>query len=154
MLKTARVSGALLCALVTLAGACAPPVPGTVIDSAAVDLDDWNAVRERAHGQTVRWWLYGGDDRVNRYIDEHVTPAAAERGITLRRIPVADTAGAVQRVVAESQANKTDGSVDLIWVNGENFALGRRSGLWLDGWAGRLPNARYVDPATVEEDFG
>lgn len=154
LLKTARVHGALLCALVSLLGACAPPVPGTVIDRAALDLGDWDAVRERAHGQTVRWWLYGGDDRVNRYIDEHVTPAAAERGITLRRIPVADTADAVQRVVAEAQADKADGSVDLIWVNGENFALGRRSGLWLDGWAGRLPNARYVDPATVEEDFG
>lgn len=154
MLKTARIPGALLCAVVSLAGACAPSVPGPVVDRAAVDLGDWHAVRERARGQAVRWWLYGGDDRVNRYVDEHVAPAAAERGIALRRVPVADTADAVQRVVAEVQADKTDGSVDLIWVNGENFALGKRSGLWLDGWAGRLPNARYVDPTTVEEDFG
>ncbi|CAN5444364.1 ABC transporter substrate-binding protein [soil metagenome] len=115
---------------------------------------DWAAVQARAHGQTVRWWLYGGDERVNRYIDEHVAPAAAELGVTLERVPVADTADAVQRVVAETQAGEAEGSVDLIWINGENFALGKEAGLWLDGWAPELPNARYVDPSTVATDFG
>jgi putative thiamine transport system substrate-binding protein len=34
-----------------------------------------------------------------------------------------DTAEAVARVVAEKAAGRTEGgSVDLIWINGENFA--------------------------------
>lgn len=122
--------------------------------AAAPDVADWPAVRAAADGQTVRWWLYGGDERINRYIDEHVVPAAARQGVTLERVPVADTADAVQRVVAEVQAGQADGSVDLIWINGENFAVGKRAGLWLKDWAGRLPNARYVDPATADTDFG
>jgi putative spermidine/putrescine transport system substrate-binding protein len=118
------------------------------------DADDWATVLEEADGQTVRWWLYGGDERVNRYIDERVIPAAAELGVELERVPIADTADAVQRVVAETQAGETAGSVDLIWINGENFALGKRAGLWSDDWASNLPNASLVDPGTVATDFG
>lgn len=65
----------------------------------------------------MQWWLFGGDDRVNDYIDEHVTPAAAELGVAIRRVPISDTADAVQRVVAEARASETAGSVDLIWIN-------------------------------------
>ena len=131
----------------------APAAAGTSADEHPSP-QDWEAVEDAAEGQTVRWWLYGGDERVNRYIDEHVVPAAAELGVTLERVPITDTADAVQRVVAERQAGEEDGSVDLIWINGENFALGKRAGLWLEDWAGDLPNRRYVDPATVATDFG
>jgi putative spermidine/putrescine transport system substrate-binding protein len=161
--------GLSLCVLVAACGvtsvASPPPAEGSGSSSkstgderpgsrSAPDVADWAAVRAAADGQTVRWWLYGGDERVNRYIDEHVIPAAARQGVTLERVPVTDTADAVQRVVAEVQAGQVDGSVDLIWINGENFAVGRRAGLWLEDWAGQLPNARYVDPATVATDFG
>lgn len=161
--------GLSLCVLVTACGVTSVasprpadrserPVAATVDEGSgsrsAPDVANWPAVRAAADGQTVRWWLYGGDERVNRYIDEHVVPAAAGQGVTLERVPVADTADAVQRVVAEVQAGQADGSVDLIWINGENFAVGERGGLWLEDWAGRLPNARYVDPATADTDFG
>ena len=57
-------------------------------------------------------------------------PSAASRS----RVPVTDTADAVQRVVAQRRAGKTrGGAVDLIWINGENFA---------DGQAGRPVAAR------------
>ena len=43
-------------------------------------------------------------------------------------------------MVAERRAGKTsDGSVDLIWINGENFASGKQAGLWLEDWATGLP---------------
>lgn len=105
------------------------------------------ATLAQARGQTVRWWLYGGDDRVNAYVDDVVAPAARTLGIRLQRVPVTDTADAVQRVIAERRAGKTSGgAVDLVWINGENFATGKRAGLWLRDWARTLPNAgRYVD---------
>lgn len=46
--------------------------------------------------------------------------------------------------------------MDLIWINGENFRTARQANLLLEGWAERLPNAKYVDwqnPA-VRNDFG
>lgn len=129
---------------------------GSGVSATAPDLDpsDWDAVVAAAQGQTVRWWLYGGDERINRYLDERVVPAAAELGVTLERVPIDDTADAVQRVLAEQEAGTTAGSVDLIWINGENFALGREAGLWRPGWSTALPNATLVDAETVATDFG
>lgn len=118
------------------------------------DVADWDAVLQDARGGTVRWWMFGGDARVNRYVDQHVVPAADELGIAVERVPVADTADAVQRVLAEQRAGTDPGGVDLIWINGENFVLGREAGLWLEDWAGQLPNATLVDWDTVDTDFG
>ncbi|MEP6979589.1 MAG: ABC transporter substrate-binding protein, partial [Nakamurella sp.] len=47
-------------------------------------------------------------------------------------------------------------SVDLVWVNGENFATGVQADLWSCGWDRTLPSAQFVDfsdPA-VAADFG
>jgi putative spermidine/putrescine transport system substrate-binding protein len=152
--------------LVVLASACTGSDAGQLSATAGSDGStsedtddgsdeaDWNTVLAEAQGQTVRWWLYGGDERVNRYVDERVIPAAAEFGVELERVPIADTADAVQRVVAETQAGEAAGSVDLIWINGENFALGKRAEMWLQDWASNLPNARLVAPETVATDFG
>lgn len=144
--------------LTLLLAACAaadgepPPPEGSAGE--VVDLADWASVQQAAAGQQVRWWMFGGDERINRFVDEHVAPRAAAADVELQRVPVDDTADTVQRVLAERQAGTEDGGVDLIWINGENFAAGKEAGLWLDDWAHRLPNARFVDPATVEYDFG
>jgi len=126
----------------TLIAACG----GSGSPSPASADDDFAAITDEAQGQTVRWWMFGGDDRINEYVDDVVEPAAAEAGIELERVPVSDTADAVQRVVSQRRAGEsTGGAVDLIWINGENFAAGKELGLWLEGWVRRLPNSRYVD---------
>ncbi|MDX1658004.1 MAG: ABC transporter substrate-binding protein [Nitriliruptorales bacterium] len=118
----------------------------------------WDEVSAAAQGQTVRWWMFGGDERINRYVDEEVAPRAEELGVTIERVPVDDTASVVQRVAAEFRAGETEGGggVDLIWINGENFAEGKEAGLWLEDWASALPNAELVDweDPTVAQDFG
>ena len=43
--------------------------------------------------------------------------------MTLRRVPIADTGDALNRILAERQAGITDGDVDLVWVNGDNFRV-------------------------------
>jgi putative spermidine/putrescine transport system substrate-binding protein len=100
--------------------------------------------------------MYGGDERANRYVDEHVAPAAAQLGVTLERVPVADTADAVQRVIAEQRAGREAGGVDLVWVNGVNFALGKEADTWLTGWTQDLPRAHLLDPddPALTTDFG
>lgn len=120
------------------------------------DARDWPAVLSEAQGQEVSLWMWGGDARGNSYVDDVLAPAAAELGVTLRRVPVADTQDALQRILAERQAGRRDGSVDLVWVNGENFATGRQADVWRCGWADALPNARYLDPAdpVLTRDFG
>lgn len=148
-----RLLPVAVAALLAGCAAAQPAAKGT----GTVDPGNWPAVLAQAHGQTVRWWMYGGDTRVNRYVDEMVRPAAAKLGVVLQRVPVTDTADAVQRVVAEQRAGRrSGGSVDLIWINGANFARGAGAGLWWRDWSSRLPNARYVDwsDPTIANDFG
>ncbi|MBA2348192.1 MAG: ABC transporter substrate-binding protein [Solirubrobacterales bacterium] len=124
---------------------------------AAPAADTFAAVEAEAKGQTVRWWMFGGDEKINAYVDDVVAPAAEKRGVTIERVPITDTADAVGRVVSERRAGKTDGGgVDMIWINGENFAAGKKSDLWLEDWSTGLPNAMqfvdYTSPA-INTDF-
>lgn len=75
--------------------------------------------------------------------------------ITLKIVPLADAADAVKRIQTEAAAGrKTNGSVDLLWVNGENFRTLQEANLLETGWAQTLPNWRYVDTRKpVTEDF-
>jgi putative spermidine/putrescine transport system substrate-binding protein len=100
--------------------------------------------------------MYGGDEQGNAYVDDVLAPAAAEQGVTLRRVPVADTGDAVNRILSERQAGVTDGEVDLVWVNGDNFAAGRQAGAWLCDWTDMLPAMAGTDPddPLLSTDFG
>lgn len=118
---------------------------------------DWDAVLAEAEGQRVDWYLFGGDDLLNTFVDEVVAPRLAELGVTLEQVRIDDTAEAVNKVLGEQQAGLTEGgSVDAIWINGENFATGVQADLWRCGWSADLPNAQYVDldAPEVATDFG
>lgn len=117
----------------------------------------WEQIVAAAEGQTVNWYMWGGDERLNSYINEYVAGEAAEFGITINQVKITDTVDAVNKVLGEKQSGKTTGgSVDLVWVNGENFATGKQADIWLCGWAKSLPNAEYVDweSDAVKNDFG
>ncbi len=123
----------------------------------APDPADWPAVEAAARGQTVYWHAWGGEPRINDYIAWVGEQAQARYGVTLTHVKLTDTAEAVARVVAEKAAGKdSGGAVDLLWVNGENFAALKRQGLLFGPWAEQLPNWRFVDVAgkpTVRSDF-
>ena len=107
---------------------------------------DWNAVLEAARGQTVFWNAWGGDERINAYIAWVGTRVAEDHGVTLRHVKLTDTAEAVSRVLAEKTAGRdADGTIDLIWINGENFAAMKAQGLLYGPFAERLPNHALVD---------
>jgi putative spermidine/putrescine transport system substrate-binding protein len=147
--RTVLAAGALALAL----GACAAPAAS---ERAAAEPRSWEDVLAEADGQTVRFWMYGGDEKGNAYVDDVLAPAAAELGVTVERVPIADTADAVNRVLSETQADVTDGEVDLIWINGANFATGRQAGAWLCGWTSMLPGTELLDPEDplLSTDFG
>jgi len=100
--------------------------------------------------------MWGGDPAGNAYVDEHLVPAARDAGVKLRRVPVADTKDAVNRILTEVQAGTQNGEVDLVWVNGDNFAAVRQARGWRCEWAGRLPHSDLLDPddPLVTTDFG
>jgi putative thiamine transport system substrate-binding protein len=118
---------------------------------------DWAQIVAAARGQTVYFNAWGGSERINDYIAWAGDRVAADYGITLKQVKLADTADAVARVLAEKTAGKgSGGSVDLIWINGENFAAMKAHGLLFGPFADALPNDRLVDTAgkpTTRVDF-
>ena len=136
--------------------AVAAPVPAA--PAHALDPSDWDAVKKEARGQTVYFNAWGGADNINAYIDWAAGRLAEEYGVTLKHVKLEDTASAVSTVLAEKSAGRDmEGSIDLVWINGENFAAMKRASLLLaPGWAERLPNWAYVDwenQPTIRTDF-
>jgi putative thiamine transport system substrate-binding protein len=128
--------------LLLVAAAMAQPASA---DTASPALD-WQRTVEAARGQTVYFNAWGGSERVNDYIAWVGERVAADFGITLKQVKLADTADAVARVLAEKAAGKSSGgSVDLIWINGENFAAMKAQALLFGPFVEALPNFRLVD---------
>jgi putative spermidine/putrescine transport system substrate-binding protein len=125
--------------------------------TATLNRTDWSSVLAHARGQTVNWYMYGGDDTLNTFVTGYVADQLKQAGVSLNQIKITDTVDAVNKVLGGKQAGRSSGgSVDAIWINGENFATGVQAKLWYCGWDKDLPNARYVDftnPA-VADDFG
>jgi len=154
-----RIAVAL--ATAALVAGCAGADPGTAGAGAtgtpSAAATDWATVQAQARGKQVDLWMYGGDQQGNAYVDTVLAPAARAEGVTIRRVPVTDTADVLNRVLSEQRAGRTgDGSVDLVWVNGENFRTGKQAGAWRCGWSSTLPNTKYTDPADplLTSDFG
>jgi putative thiamine transport system substrate-binding protein len=108
--------------------------------------DSWPDILAEAGGQTVYWNAWGGDEQINAYIAWVGDEMRRRHQIELVHVKLTDTAEAVARVVAEKAAGRTDdGSVDLIWLNGENFAAMKSQKLLFGPFVRQLPNFQYVD---------
>lgn len=117
----------------------------------------WDGLLAEARGQTVYWHAWGGDPKINAFIAWVGDQAEARFGVTLEHVKLASTADAVARVQSEQAAGVTaGGAVDLIWINGENFAAMKAAGLLFGPFAETLPNWPLVDVAgkpAVVTDF-
>jgi putative thiamine transport system substrate-binding protein len=149
MIPALRIFSAILCILAL--GSVGTPAE-------RVDPHDWNAVLAKARGETVYFHAWGGEPRINDYIDWAGKTVLERFGVRVVHIKASDTAEVVSRVLTEKAAGRKErGAVDLVWINGENFAAMKKRGLLPEAaWATSLPNYRYVDvegKPTVESDF-
>ena len=119
---------------------------------------DWDTIVEMARGGEVNWFLWGGADNINQYVSGYLGGMLeGEYGITLNRVGLIDTADAVNLVLGEAESGVTDaGSVDMIWINGENFRTMRQADLAWCGYLESLPNNALVnwDNPAIAFDFG
>ncbi|OJF99687.1 hypothetical protein AX761_10575 [Rhizobium sp. 58] len=127
-------------------------------NAADLDISDWAKIEKTAAGQTVYFNAWGGSENINAYLNWVGGEMQTRYGVTVTQVKLEDTASAVSKVVAEKAAGRNDGgSVDLIWINGENFASMKQQKLLLTpGWASALPNWKYVDienQPTILNDF-
>ena len=115
----------------------------------------WDDVLSEAQGQTVYFNAWGGSERINQYLQWAADELQDEYGVTLKHVKVGDIAEVVGQLDAASLAGRDeDGNVDLMWVNGENFASLKAKGLLWGDFADNLPNAALVkDSPSITADF-
>jgi len=135
----------ILAALIAPMAAVANPNPS-----------DWDAVLADAKGETVYWNAWGGSTTTNDFLAWVGERVSQQYGVTLEHVKLTDTADAVTRVLSEKQAGENDdGAVDMIWINGANFAAMKDADLLFGPYAEQLPNWALVDTNSkaVQTDF-
>ncbi|MBP0441115.1 ABC transporter substrate-binding protein [Tianweitania sediminis] len=122
------------------------------------DPRNWDGVVAEARGQKVFFNAWGGAENINAYLQWAAGELKRRFDIELVHVKLEDTATAVATVLAEKTAGRTEGgSVDLVWINGENFAAMKDADLLLgNAWAEQLPNFALADTEnkpTIRTDF-
>ncbi|OLQ70525.1 hypothetical protein BIT28_27290 [Photobacterium proteolyticum] len=140
----------LLGAAISLATSLIPAQASTEAAS-----DTWQQTVAKAQGQTVYFNAWGGSQEINDYLRWAGRQLQTQYGVTLKHVKVADIAETTQRLLAEKTAGKNGGgSVDMVWINGENFRSMKQSGLLYGPFTKQLPNWEYVDKSLpIDEDF-
>ncbi|WP_154124311.1 ABC transporter substrate-binding protein [Grimontia hollisae] len=138
--------------LKSLVTACALAFTSAV---SAVDVSNWEQIEENAQGQTVYFNAWGGSQEINAYLRWAGGEIQGRYGVTLQHVKVSDIAETVNRLVAEKAAGKNEGgSVDMVWINGENFKSMKSNNLLFGPFVESLPNWSIVDKSLpVSEDF-
>ncbi|MCK5250794.1 MAG: ABC transporter substrate-binding protein, partial [Spirochaetaceae bacterium] len=115
----------------------------------------WNEIVEAARGSEVSFYMWGGSTEINGWIDMVVARGLkSEYDITLKRVPM-DASVFVNKLLAEKQADREKGVIDLLWINGENFRNAREADLLWGPTTDKLPNfVSFVDPESAATDFG
>lgn len=118
---------------------------------------DFDTIIEQAKGKTVRFYGWGGDENRNRWLNLTVAPILKEKyDITLEVVGM-DIDNILAKLAGEKQAGLKEGTIDMIWINGENFYSAKENGLLFGPFAEQLPNfKKYIDgdDEEVKNDFG
>lgn len=146
MFNLKRITFILLVLTVTMLGVAGAQDAADELLGPVPGFETWADVLAAADGTTVNWHMWGGSDKINGDVDRDIGERVkALYGVTLNRVPLVDTADAVNKILDESAAGVTTGTIDLIWINGENFRTLKDAELLYGPWSESIPNARYVD---------
>lgn len=119
--------------------------------------NSWEDIEKAAMGTEINFYMWGGDTRINKWVDEYVATQLKEKyNIKLNRVPM-NAEDFVNKLINEKQAGKEKGSIDLLWINGENFYTTKENNLLYGPFAEKLPNyQKYIKHDALENqlDFG
>ncbi|MBA5762618.1 ABC transporter substrate-binding protein [Vibrio sp. 404] len=121
----------------------------------SVAADSWQNTTDSAKGQTVYFHAWGGSQEINNYLRWVASEVDSQYGITLKHVKVTDIAETTSRLIAEKAAGKNSaGSVDMVWINGENFKSMKNNDLLYGPFVEKLPSWQFVDKSLpVDSDF-
>ena len=124
---------------------------------AEYDLENatWDQIVADAKDTTVTFYGWGGDENRNNWLNTTVADYVKENyGITLEVVGM-NIDDILTKLSGEKMAGVRQGSIDMIWINGENFYSAKDNGLLYGPFTDKLPNmARYIDlgdPETLND---
>ena len=113
-----------------------------------IDLNNasWDEILSAAKGTTVTFYGWGGDENRNNWLNNTVAPYVKENyDITLEVVGM-NIDDILAKLSGEKQAGAGKGSIDMIWINGENFYSAKDNGLLWGPFTDKLPNMdAYID---------
>ena len=115
-------------------------------DSTALEDMSFDEMVEEAKGSTVTFYGWGGDENLNEWLDNEFAPMMKEKyDITMERVPM-DIEQVLSQLSGEIEGGEEDGSIDMIWINGENFQSAKENNMLYGPFTDKLPNFNdYVD---------
>ncbi|WP_215145161.1 ABC transporter substrate-binding protein [Exiguobacterium qingdaonense] len=144
-MKTWKLLFALM--MLTFVAACSNDQPVEFSDS-------FETAVETAEGTTVNMYMWGGDEGINDYIDDYVAPRVNEEyGVELNRVAM-DTAEFIRQLSLDQKADRQVGTIDVVWINGDNFRNAKQAGLLRGGLMERVPNATLLNETAQQTDAG
>ncbi|PKM68505.1 MAG: ABC transporter substrate-binding protein [Firmicutes bacterium HGW-Firmicutes-2] len=116
----------------------------------------FDEIVEAARGTTVTFYGWGGSEDINKWLDETVAKSLMDQyEVTLERVPMVP-AEYLPKLLNEKQLN-SKGTIDVLWINGENFYSAKNNDLLYGPFTEKLPNFNtYLDGTSpdVLYDFG
>jgi len=108
--------------------------------------ETWDDILQQAKGQKIYFNAWGGAGSINDFISEAAREAEKKYDIQVEHVKVTDISGVISRILVEKTAGRDEGgSVDLMWINGENFRAMKENNLLFGPFTQKLPNYAYVD---------
>ena len=133
------------------------PLIGCGQKNEEIDLTNasWEEIVEAAKGTTVTFYGWGGDENRNNWLNTTVAEyLKQEYDITLEVVGM-NIDDILAKLSGEKQAGAKTGSIDMIWINGENFYSAKENGLLWGPFTQKLPNMEtYInleDPETLND---
>ncbi|WCE28520.1 ABC transporter substrate-binding protein [Vibrio sp. SCSIO 43137] len=123
--------------------------------SGAATEAEWQEIEQKAKGQTVYFHAWGGSQEINAYLKWTAEQLESKYDIDFKHVKVSDIAKTTAQLVAEKAAGKeSSGSVDMVWINGENFKSMKNNDLLYGPFVNKLPSWKFVDKSLpVDSDF-
>ncbi len=117
----------------------------------------WDEIIEEGKNTEVQITMWGGNDLVNQYMDGYVSSNLEEMyGITLNRAPM-NAPDFVSKILNEKKNGIDEGTIDILWINAENFRTLKDIDALYGPFTDILPNQKqYYDPnlALFSNDSG
>lgn len=131
--------------------ACGGKTDGAASDAADPADMSWDEILEASKGTDVKFYGWGGDENRNNWLNGTVADYLKENyDINFEYVGM-DINDILAKLTSEKEAKEETGSIDMIWINGENFYTAKENGLLYGPFTDKLPNTEtYIDTEDPE----